>query len=264
MSDREAVLQRERGNASLPMARVAERVVQSAASQLELLVAEVRRDWQARISGLPGRRAAARREVAAIENGAAHRLSFVCDELREAMTVQLVRLVLELSRPLRQELHHRRLEVARGNSPKLDEAFEEVRMVFPSSVEATFVALQTPALGAIMTGERGFSIAVPHAGQGERECLGRLVASLDDIERTTARQLYEAAANLSPLLLTTFERIVAELLTAHERWIDNQLAVASRDEEALREKRQPALALINPLEDAEAKLSGRLREPHRQ
>ena len=111
------------------------------------------------------------------------------------MTVQLVRLVLELSRPLRQELHHPAPRGRARQLAQLDEAFEEVRVVFPSSVEATFVALQTPALGAIMTGERGFLDPLFRTlAKEKRECLGRLVASLDDIERTTARQLYEAAA----------------------------------------------------------------------
>ena len=69
-----------------------------------------------------------RAEVAAIEDGAAHRLSLVCEELREKMTVQLVRLVLEQSRSLRQELLRKRHEVARGRSPKVEETFDDMRL----------------------------------------------------------------------------------------------------------------------------------------
>src|SRR5262249_26482063 len=84
--------------AKLAMARHAERIIQDAAAQLEALLGELRTAWEERIDSCQGMEQL-QAEVAAIESGASYRLQLVCNELREKITVQAVRLVLELSRP---------------------------------------------------------------------------------------------------------------------------------------------------------------------
>ena len=80
-----------------------------------------------------------RAEVAAIEDGAAHRLSLVCDELREKMTVQFVRLVLEQSRSLAAGAP---AQAARGRARALAEGRGDVRRHAP---RLAGVARQAPS-----------------------------------------------------------------------------------------------------------------------
>ncbi|HEX9101651.1 MAG TPA: hypothetical protein VF997_05585, partial [Polyangia bacterium] len=198
-------------------------------------------------------------EVAAIEDGAAHRLALVCDELRETMTIQFVRLVLELSRPLRDELMRKRIEVARGRSPTLEQSFDDVRVVLPASLDKTFGALATPDIGELLSGERGlFDPIFRTLAREKRGCVTRLCARLDDIERTTARDLYAAAVFVSPLLATTFKGLVAELVAAHQRWIDALVAEEELAWQKLCVRHAPALELVAPLEAAETGLAARL------
>jgi hypothetical protein len=251
----DAVRADEHAAVQLPVARHAERIVQETATQLGQKLGEVRTGWAERIDSCAGIEQL-RAEVAAIENGAAHRLSLVCDELRETMTVQFVRLVLELSRPLRQELLRKRLEVARGRSPKTEETFEDIRLAFPASLDKAFAALRTPDIGELLTIERSlFDPLFRTLGRERRDCLARLRARLDDVARTTARELYASTVFVSPLLQTTFSRLIEELLAAHERWIE---ARASEERQASAEQRSrltPALELVDPLVEREKGLA---------
>jgi hypothetical protein len=254
VDDVAAIRQRQRANARHPVARDAEKIVQEAADRLERHIKEVRRDWEERITSCASDEQL-RAEVAAIENGAAHRLSIICDELRESMTIQFVRLALELSRPLRQELLHKRLAVARQTSPKLEETFEDIRFVLPQTVDETFSALRAPELGELMDAKRGFLDPLLRSLAREKQaCIGRLAARLDEMERTTARQLFAAAVFLSPLLLTTFDGITDELIAAHERWIDGRVAEERLAYERAQVRNQPALDLLAPVEKMEAGL----------
>jgi hypothetical protein len=252
------VVRREEQGAQLPIARHAEKIVHDAAARLEELLEEVRSAWQARIESCVGVEQL-RAEVAAIEDGAANRLALVCDELRENMTIQFVRLVLELSRPLGQELGRKRLEVARGRSPALEQGFEDVRVVLPSSLDKTFGALKTPEIGELLSGERGILDPIFRTlARQKRECVTRLAARLDDIAKTTTRDLYAAAVFVSPLLSTTLKGLVGELARAHQQWIDTLLAEEQLAWQKLCVRHAPALELVEPLEAAEAKLAALL------
>lgn len=254
VAEPDARRRQEEEAAQLPVARHAEALVQEAATRLEKLLAEARADWEARIAACAGAEQL-RAEVAAIESGAAHRLSVVCDELRETITLQCVRLVLELSRPLRQDLLARRLEVARGAPTQAEESFADIRVVLPASLETTFKALRAPDVGVLLPKERGlFHPLFRTLARDRRECVTRLGARLDEIERSTARELYAAAVYLSPLLAGSFRGIVDSLLGAHERWIDGRVDEAQRQYDAERERQQPALMFIPELEAAEARL----------
>lgn len=256
--DEADVVRREESSAQLPIARQAEQVVHDAAARLDVLLAEVRDAWQQRVDSCAGVEQL-RAEVAAIEDGAAHRLALVCDELRETMTIQFVRLVLELSRPLRQELMRRRLEVARGRSPKLEQGFDDIRLVLPASLDATFGALKTPEIGELLPSERGlFDPLFRTLARQKRECATRLRARLDDIERTTTRDLYAAAVYVSPLLVATFKGLLAELVGAHRGWIDALVAEEQLAWQELCARHQPALELVEPLERAAAELAALL------
>lgn len=256
--DEAEIVRREDAGAQLPIARHGEKVVQAAAARLEALLEEVRAAWQKRIESCAGLEQL-RAEVAAIEDGAAHRLALVCDELRETMTIQFVRLVLELSRPLRDELGRKRMEVARGRSPTLEQGFEDLRVVLPASLDKTFGALATPDLGELLDGERGlFDPLFRTLAREKRSCVTRLAARLDDIQRTTTRDLYAAAVFVSPLLASTFRGLVAELVAAHQRWVDTLVAEEELSWQKLCVRHAPALELVAPLEAAEAALATRL------
>ena len=256
--DEAEIVRREEAGAQLPIARHGEKVVQAAAARLEALLEEVRAAWQRRIESCAGLEQL-RAEVAAIEDGAAHRLALVCDELRETMTIQFVRLVLELSRPLRDELGRKRMEVARGRSPTLEQSFEDLRVVLPASLDKTFGALATPDLGELLDGERGlFDPLFRTLAREKRSCVTRLAARLDDIQRTTTRDLYAAAVFVSPLLVSTFKGLVAELVAAHQRWVDTLSAEEELAWQKLCVRHAPALELVAPLEAAEAALATRL------
>jgi hypothetical protein len=257
LGEAEAV-RREEAGAQLPIARHAEKVVQDAAARLEQLLEEVRGAWQARIDSCGGIEQL-RAEVAAIEDGAANRLTLVCDELRENMTIQFVRLVLELSRPLQQELGRRRVEVARGRSPALEQGFEDLRVVLPASLDKTFGALKTPDIGELLSGERGILDPIFRTlARQKRECVTRLGARLDDIARTTTRDLYAAAVFVSPLLATTFKGLVAEMVRAHQHWVETLIAEEQLAWQKLCVRHTPALELVAPLEAAEGKLAALL------
>jgi hypothetical protein len=258
VQDAEALRKEELASAQLPLVRHAEEIVQEGATRLERLLEEARSDWAHRVSSCGGIEQL-RAEVAAIEDGAAHRLSLVCDDLRETMTLQFVRLVLERSRALRQDLLRKRMEVARGQSPKLDETFEDIRVVLPATLEETFRALRAPDLGQLMSTERGLLDPLFRTlAREKRDCLTKLGARLDEIERNTARELYAAAVYLSPLLLSTFSRAVDELIVAHERWIDARLAEEQAQFAALRERQQPALDMVARLQEHEKTLASQL------
>ena len=252
------VIRREEAGAQLPIARHGEKIVQAAAARLEALLAEVRAAWQQRIDSCAGLEQL-RAEVAAIEDGAAHRLALVCDELRETMTIQFVRLVLELSRPLRDELGRKRIEVARGRSPTLEQSFDDLRVVLPASLDKTFGALATPDIGELLDGERSlFDPLFRTLAREKRSCVTRLCARLDDIERTTTRDLYAAAVFVSPLIAATFKGLVSELVAAHQRWIDTLVAEEELAWQRLCVRHAPALELVAPLEAAETGLAARL------
>jgi hypothetical protein len=251
-------VRRQEASAQLPIARQADETVQAAAARLEALLHEVRAAWEERIESCAGIEQL-RAEVAAIEDGAAHRLALVCDELRETMTIAFVRMVLELSRPLRQELMRKRLEVARGRSPKLEQSFDDIRVVLPASLDKTFGALATPDVGEILTGERSlFDPLFRTLTREKRQCVTRLCARLDDIERNTMRDLYAAAVFISPLIVATFKGLVAELVAAHQRWIDALVAEEQLAWNRLCVRHAPALEQVAPIEAAEAKLAALL------
>jgi hypothetical protein len=236
-------------------ARQAHHIVDNAATRLESLLAEVRTDWEQRIASCAGLEQL-RAEVAAIENGAEHRLSLLCDELKEEMTVQFIRLVLELSRSLRQELLHMRLEVARGDSARLEEAFEHVRVTLPATLDAAFRPLRTPDLGQLLSTERSLlDPLLKTLTREKRTCLTRLGARLDDIQQSTTRELYAVAVFISPLALNGFTGLVDELMAAHQRWIDERIAEEERSFQTARLRREPALELVPALEQEEARLA---------
>src|SRR5439155_10559259 len=103
------------------------------------------------------------------------------------------------------------------------EAFENIRVVFPASIDETFGALRSAELGDLgqlqREGRGLFDPLFRTLAREKRECTGRLAARVHEIEQATARELFASAVYLSPLLVTTFERIVDELLAAHQRWI---------------------------------------------
>jgi hypothetical protein len=242
---------RHKEEAQLAMGRHAESIIQEGAAALERMLRDVKKAWEDRISSCAGREQL-RAEVGAIETGAPYRLSLVCDELREKITVQAVRVVLELSRPLRQELARKRMEVAGARSIEVEETFEHVRMALPESMDATFGALATPELGALLSDERSLLDPLFRTLPREkRQCIARLGARLDDIDRSTARELYAAAVYLSPLLLSAFDRVVEELLSVHERWMDARVDEERLAYEVERQRQSPALALVGPLEQKE-------------
>lgn len=246
--------------AQLPVARQASQIVDEAAGRLESLLAQVRTDWEQRIAACAGLEQL-RAEVAAIENGAAHRLSLVCDELRESMTVHFVRLVLDLSRGLRQELIHKRLQVARGGSAKLDESFENVRVVLPATLDAAFEPLRVSGVGELLSTERGFFDPLLRTLTREKKtCLTRLGVRLDEIQRSTTRELYAAAVFISPLILNSFSGLTDELLAAHQHWVDTRIAEENRSFSDERLRQEPALALVSALEEEERRLAALLEK----
>lgn len=255
VADRQALRQSEEAAAQLPVARRAEQIVQDATVQLERLLEEVRVAWEARVDSCAGYEQL-RAEVAAVEDGAAHRLSLVCDQLRETLTIQFVRLVLELSRSLSQELLRRRLDVAHGRSPQLEQAFEDIRVALPASLDATFSALQAPnvGVGELLRGERGLLDPLFRTlAREKRECIARLGSRLDEIAAHSARDLFAAAVFVSPLVMTSFNGLVNELIGAHEHWVDARVAEELLAWQEVRTRFGPALELVATLDRQEAK-----------
>jgi hypothetical protein len=149
--------------------------------------------------------------------------------------------------------------VARGRSPKLEQSFDDIRVVLPASLDKTFGALATPDIGELLSGERSlFDPLFRTLAREKRQCVTRLRARLDDIERTTMRDLYAAAVYVSPLILATFKGLVAELVGAHQRWIDALVADEELAWQRLCVRHAPALAEVAPLEAAEGKLAALL------
>ena len=111
----------------------------------------------------------------------------------------------------------------------------------------------------VLSSERGlFDPIFRTLAREKRGCVTRLYARLDDIERTTTRDLYAAAVFVSPLLVTTFKGLVTELVAAHQRWIDALVAEEELAWQKLRVRHAPALELVAPLEAAETSLAARL------
>jgi hypothetical protein len=175
------------------------------------------------------------------------------------MTVHFVRLVLDLSRTVRQELQHKRLEVARGGPVKLEETFEDVRVTLPATLDAAFQPLRAPGVGELLSTERGLLDPLLRTLTREkRTCMARLQARLDDIQRSTTRELYASAVFISPLLLNRFSGLIDALVGAHQRWIDAHLADEEHGFQAARARQEPALALVPALEQEEARLAALL------
>jgi hypothetical protein len=257
VGDPEALRQREEAATQLPVARRAAEVVHDATVQLERLLDEVRAAWEERVDSCVGFEQL-RAEVAAVENGAAHRLSLVCDELRETLTIQFVRVVLELSRLLSQELLRKRLEVAHGRSPQLEQTFEDIRVALPASLDTTFSALKAPnvGVGELLRGERGLLDPLFRTlAREKRECIARLRARLDEIAASSARDLFAAAVYVSPLVMAAFNGLVTELIVAHEHWIDTRVAEEQLAWEQTRTRLAPALELVASLGLQEAKIA---------
>jgi hypothetical protein len=256
---RQGEARHQQEEAQLAMGRHAEQIIQDANAGLEKLLADVRNAWEERIASCKGMEQL-RAEVAAIESGASYRLQLVCDELREKITVSAVRVVLELSRPLRQELARRRIEIARGRATDVEENFENIRMKLPETMDATFGALAAPELGELLSTERGFLDPIFRTlAREKRQVTSRLRARLDEIEKHTVRELFAAAVYLSPLLLQAFNHVVDELASVHERWVDARVDELRIANEAERAQREPALAMIEVLEEKEQTL-GRMLE----
>jgi hypothetical protein len=247
--------------AQLPMARGADQLVHDMVQRLEVVLRELRADWTARIDGCAAVEQL-RTEVAAIEDGAAKRLSILFDELREAIAVGSTRLVLELARPLRQDLLQARATLAGEDvSPKVEETFAGLRGVLPASLEAAFGELSAPGLGSLLQEQHGlFDPLFPNRtlARDKRDCLARLGARLDEIERTTTRELFAAAVYLCPLLIDALSHVLGEVLAGHGRWLDERI-----DAEQVRYEEQhatylPALALVSTLEETETRLLAQL------
>jgi hypothetical protein len=221
------------------------------------LLDEVGRDWEARIEGCSGMEQL-RAEVAAIEDGSAHRLAVACDELRDGLTIQLVRLVLELSHPPRQQLYKRRLQVARDDrSPKLEEALDELRKTLPASLEEALRTQQLPAVSELMSKQGFFTPLFRTLAREKKGTAARLRAQLDELRRAVS-DLLTAGMSIAPKLAAVHDRVVGDLLAAHERWIDHALAEEETEYQRLRALHDRALVNVAPLEQAETRLLRRL------
>jgi hypothetical protein len=63
---------------------------------------------------------------------------------------------------------------------------------------------------------------------------------------------------ISPLIVATFKGLVAELVAAHQRWIDALVAEEQLAWNRLCVRHAPALEQVAPLEAAEGKLAALL------
>jgi hypothetical protein len=255
VADPKTLRQREGLAARRELARQTSRVMDESAARLEKLLEDVRKAWESRLEGCSGLEQL-RAEAAAVEDGAQHRLTLAYDELRESMTVQCVRLVLELTRSLRQELLQKRLAVARGSSPKTDEAFAQVRVGLPASLDTAFRALVATGVGQLLPASQGLLDPLFRTlAKTRRECLTRLRARLDEIQHDTTRELFASAVFLTPLLRNTLEGLFDELLEGHERWIADRIDDEQRRWNHERVRQQPALDLVPTIEKEEASLA---------
>jgi len=255
-ADPAGLKQRELATVQRRAAREAERIAEEAVQLLEERLGEARLAWQERISACTAVEQL-RSELTTIEDGAAHRLSLVADELREAITLGAVRQVLEFSRPLRQELHAQRAAVTHGSAPHIEEAFAGLRLVLPSSLDATFDALRA-TVGALRTPGSLLDPLFRTLDRDKRACIARLGARLDELGQTTTRELFAATVFLSPLLCETYGQLVAEMVTTHERWLDARLLEEQVAYGQACARLDPALALIPQLTHAESRLEQNL------
>jgi hypothetical protein len=85
--------------------------------------------------------------------------------------------------------------------------------------------------------------------------VARLGARLDDIERTTTRELFAATVFLSPLLLDGLKRLVEEMVAVHERWIDERIREAEAVAAQRRADHSPALSLLEAVRQSERQLT---------
>jgi hypothetical protein len=92
----------------------------------------------------------------------------------------------------------------------------------------------------------------------KRQCQSRIDARLDDIARTTARELYASTALLSPVLLSTLGGLVDELVRAHAAWLAERLDEEARADAERVTTLTPALALVDPLAASESRLAALL------
>jgi hypothetical protein len=253
--DAEPLRQREGASAQRELARRSGPLIDEAATRLEKLLDDVRLAWESRLEGCAGVEQL-RAEAAAIENGAEHRLTIAYDELREHMTLQCVRLVLDLARSFRQELVQKRLAVARGISPKTDAAFEQVRVALPATLDVAFRALVAPGVGQLMPVSQGLLDPLFRTlARSRRECLSRLRARLHDIHHDTTRELFASAVFLTPQLMKVIVGLFGELLEAHERWIGARLDEEQRQHAEVLARQQPALDLVATLAEEESSLA---------
>ena len=253
--------EREIASAQRPVAQQLERIVDEAASELERLVEEVRRGWTARIAACEGIEML-RAEVAAIEDGAAHRLSLVCDELREKMTVQFVRLVLEQSRSLRQDLLRKRHEVARGRSPKVEETFDDLRLVLPASLDRPSPPCARPISAQLMTTERSlFDPIFSTVAREKRQCSEPHRRAP---RRHRAHHRARALRLDRPALAASCCRRSAGSSTswsrAHAAWLDERLDEEARaDAERVTTPRRRRWRSSTPLAASESRAGGAAR-----
>jgi hypothetical protein len=244
-----------RAGAELP--REVERLLGESTRRWNQLLDEVERDWKQRTASCGGLEQL-RAEVMAIEEGSAHRLSIARDELRDALTIELVRLVLQRMHPLRQLLHDRRIAVARepGASPSLDETHDEIRIALPSAVKHALEALPVPELTALMS-PPGLLSPFRTLAREKKGCIGRLETQLGEIRRVGNDALV-GGLSIEPLVAGTLQRGAKELCAAHERWLDARLADEASAWQKLVQPLDLALELKPELERMAAALLGRV------
>ena len=176
------------------------------------------------------------------------------------MTIAFVRLVLELSRPLRQELMRKRLEVARGRSPKLEQSFDDIRVFCPRRSTRPSARCPRPRRRA-PDGERSlFDPLFRTLAREKRQCVSAAVRAPRRHRAQHARELYAAAvfSRRSPRRRSRASspswspRTSAGSTTARRRgarW--RGIGCSARH--------APALALVAPLEAAESQAGGAAR-----
>jgi hypothetical protein len=254
IADKSALIAEEQANAQRRVAQETEQVTSEAAHKLEQKVREVRAAWETRIDASASIDQL-RADVATIEDGAVTRLSLVCDEARELITLAAVRLILDLARPLRARLFAERAQVAKDGSPKVEERFEDLRVTLPASLEDSFKALSAPGLGELLNPSSIFDPLFQRLPRLKKECVTRLGTRLFDIERATTRELFAATVFLSRIIVDTFGHVADEMLTAHERWIDARLVEEDLAYERARAPYRGALDLRGELVETEARLA---------
>jgi hypothetical protein len=116
-------------------------------------------------------------------------------------------------------------------------------------------------LGALLNEQHGLLdplFRTRTLARDKRDCMARLGARLDEIERTTTRELFAAAVYLCPLLIDALSHVLGEVLAGHGRWIEERIAYEQVRYEEQHATYLPALALVTTLEQTEARLTARL------